>query len=456
MAFVIAELKDGEQADVGKAFSPRGGGKKLWQCKDPEVMLSGPAETGKTWTSCQKLDALAWKYPGSQLAMVRKTQVSLNATVVRTYMRVIGQNSPVKAFGGSNPQWFDYPNGSRIWLGGMDNPNKVLSSERDFVYVNQAEELTVDDWEILRTRNTGRGGVAPYAQQFGDCNPGASTHWILSRKNEGNLTFFETRHEDNPTLFTGEGEITEQGRRSMAVLDSLTGVRYKRLRLGLWVSSEGQVFETYDPAVHLKSRDEVKVLDSWPRFWSIDFGYTNPFVWQEWVQDPDGRLYRNREIYHTQRTVSEHAKRIATLTANSPKPRAVICDHDAEDRATLEKDLGISTLPAYKSVTTGVQAVENRLKPAGDGKPRIFLIEGALDEIDGSLAEKHLPTCTEEEFGDYVWDRSNKRGIKEEPVKKNDHGMDDLRYMVAYADGLSELPKIAAARPVYAVVRSRN
>jgi hypothetical protein len=36
----------------------------------------------------------------------------------------------------------------------------------------------------------------------------------------------------------------------MAALDAMTGVRYKRGRLGLWVGRAGQVYE-FDPAIHL-------------------------------------------------------------------------------------------------------------------------------------------------------------------------------------------------------------
>ncbi len=439
MAYFVAELK---QSETG-GFAPRGGAKELWRYKGPEVLLSGPAETGKTFTCCTKLHALLAKYPNAQGAMIRKTQASLLGSCVRTYQRVIGQDSPVVAFGGSKPEWFDYPNGSRLWLGGMDNPAKVLSSERDFIYVCQAEELNVEDWETLTTRNTGRGSVAPYTQMLADANPGSPTHWLLQRRKAGSLRIFESRHEDNPTLFDEQGNITEQGIKSLASLDALTGVRKKRLRYGLWVSAEGQVYETYDPAVHLIARNDPRyglqngVPDFWPRDWCIDFGYTNPFVWQEWVTDPDGRIFLHREIYFTGRTVAEHCKTIRELTSNSPRPRFVVCDHDAEDRATLENELGVTTIAAYKAVTTGIQAVENRLKTAGDSKPRLLILEDALVERDESLADRKLPICTADEIGEYVWDTTKGFGIKEVPVKRNDHGCDDLRYMVAHADGLN-------------------
>ena len=132
MTFQVVELKPTERG----GFAPRGAAADLWRSKASEVIIAGPAETGKTWGCCQKLDALLWKYPGAQAVMVRKALQSLYGTVMQTYLKVVGDESPVRPFGGCKPEWFDYPNGSRLYLGGMDKPGKVLSAERDFIYIN--------------------------------------------------------------------------------------------------------------------------------------------------------------------------------------------------------------------------------------------------------------------------------------------------------------------------------
>jgi phage terminase large subunit len=113
---------------------------------------------------------------------------------------------------------------------------------------------------------------------------------------------------------------------------------------------------------------------------------------------------------------------------------AVICDHDAEDRATLERHLGVRTLAAHKAVSPGIQAVASRLKVAGDGRPRLFLLRDALDERDPLLVEAKRPTCTDEEVESYVWNVAGGRKKGEEPLKENDHGCDCTRYLVAYRD----------------------
>jgi phage terminase large subunit len=362
----------------------------------------------------------------------------------------------VDKYGGGKPDWYDYPNGSRLWLGGMDYAEKVLSSEYDIVFIPQAEELTLNDWEQLLGRCTGRAGNAPYAQMIGDCNPDVPEHWILHRKT---VELIQSKHTDNPTLYrrdrqgdlmydeNGEPMLTSQGRRTMQALQSMTGQRYKRGYLGLWVGAEGQVYEGFDPAIHVV--DEVKIPYNQPRYVSIDFGYTHPFCCQWWTTDEDGRLYMYREVYMSQRTVKQHmegtdvdAGILDYMRQDDFAYDAVICDWDAEDRATVDaylKDFGIRTTRADKRMSVRFEMVQERLRVQADGRPRIHFLNNALIEEDHSLGDRFKPISTVGEIPGYVWrDIHNKREASqkdERPIGRNDHGMDAMGYMVMYLDG---------------------
>lgn len=453
--YIIVESPKGSN----QGFQPYGGGLALWKNKDPEVIISGPAETGKTRTALEKLDALMWKYPGAQAIIVRKTYKSLKTSVLLTFERkVLGawdakegrfdqRKSPVIKLGGEHVEGYHYPNGSHIYLGGMDVPDKVLSSEWDVVYVNQAEELTLNDWEIITTRTTGRAGNMPYAQVMADCNPGAPMHWIRARADKGRLKFIESRHEDNPTLYDPiTHQITEQGTRSLTVLDNLTGVRYLRLRLGKWAAAEGVIYEDFDRDIHIINPFPIPA--DWVKFRAIDFGYTNPFVCQWWALDPDGRLYLYREIYMTHRLVEDFARQINILSQGETI-RATIADHDAEDRATLER-YGIPTIAAMKAVSLGIQAVQTRMRKAGDGKPRLFIMAGALVEADPILLNDKKPVCTEQEVESYIWiPTKDGKPNKEAPLKENDHGMDPMRYLVCHVDGIKPAEEQKPLQQIY-------
>lgn len=432
-------------------YSPRGAVKDLWQSHDFEVMVAGPAETGKTWGCCEYVHALAMKYPGSQHVIARKTYNDLVGSVVRTWQKITGAlpgaKGPVTVFGGERPIWYDYFNGSRVWVAGLDNPGKALSSERDTIYVNQAEELRPGDWEVLTTRVTGRGAVMPFTRIFGDCNPGPPSHWIKRRHT---LRLINSRHEDNPTLFDERGNILPQGKKTLAILDNLTGARKQRLRYGRWVHAEGVVYEEWGD--HNLIDAMPKGWERWRKFRSIDFGFNNPFVCQWWAVDHDGRLYLYREMYMSNRIVLHHARGIADeddatrikhpgiiYYSQGEKYETTVADHDKEDRETLHH-CGIPTAPAYKDVERGVQLVKARLVKSGDGKPRLFILRGCTVEIDPLLDEKKLPLKTVDEFDSYVMAKPTKgsalndRNPKEEPLEKDNHGMDAMRYAVCYED----------------------
>lgn len=427
---VIAREYDGRQG-----YRAYGAGADLWGYRGQEAMLEGPNETGKTMNCLHLLNTRLSKYPGTMALMVRQTYKSLINSACKTYEnKVLTQqpspSGPIVPYGGKRPEWYDYPNGSRLVLGGMDNPDKFLSSEFDFIYVNQAEELTLDAWEKLMGRATGRAGNAPYAQIFGDCNPGAPHHWIVERKA---LKRFKTIHKDNPTLYDPEtGEITEQGQRTIAALKNMSGVRRKRYYEGLWAGAEGQVYEDYDEHLHLI--EPFDIPHDWPRWRAIDFGYKNAFVCQWWALDHDDRAYLYREIYMTGRLVEDHAKQINQLSQGE-HIRGTITDHDAEGRATLKR-YGIKSYKANKDVEAGIQVVQARLKKQGDDNPRLYIFKDCVVDIDPALKQDRKPTCTAEEILGYAYPEAKEgKPEDEKPVKLNDHGVDAMRYLIMHLDG---------------------
>ncbi len=421
------------QRSAKAAVSFRGAASEAQAVQAHEWILAGPAETGKTFAALWRLDALLRSTPNARAVFVRKVRADMGGTVLVTWRRVTElRGTPPETYGGAHPEWYGYPNGAQCFVAGMDRPGKVLSGEFDWVYVNQAEELGLDDWETLSTRVTGRGAVTPHPMLFGDCNPGPPSHWILSRPA---LRVMHSRHEDNPTLWR-DGAWTEQGTRTLAILDSLTGVRRERLRFGRWVAAEGVVYEDFDRGVHVV--EPFPIPAEWRRFRSVDFGYTNPFVCQWWALDPDGRAYLYRELYRAGRLVEDHARDIRNLTG-SESIEATVADHDAEDRATLARH-GIVTVAAKKAVSQGIQAVQSRLRRAGDGRPRLFVFRGALVGRDESLAEARRPVCTADEFETYSWPKgADGKPVKEEPVKADDHGLDALRYACMHFDGAAPM-----------------
>ncbi|RYG33917.1 terminase [bacterium] len=414
-----------------RAFQPRPGALEILYAKEPEVVVSGPAGTGKSRAGLEKLFLSLGKYAGARALLCRKTRVSLTQSGLVTWEdKVVPASSPIlDGPARANRKSYLFPNGSELVIGGLDKPGRIMSTEFDLIYVQEAIELDEDDWESLSTRL--RNGVMPYQQLMGDTNPDRPTHWLKKRCDENRSRIIHSRHEDNPLFWSLKtNDWTPVGRAYIDKLDALTGARKERLRYGRWVGSEGTIFE-YDPRIHSIPRRELP--RDWDRIWVFDFGYTNPFVWQQWVIDPDGRMILDKQIYLTNVLVEDHCKAILEATEDDPSPTRLICDHDAEDRATVEKHLGMLTEPATKAVSRGIQLTKSRFQVAGDGKPRIMFMEGSLiHEPDEDLIEAKKPTSTEKEFDGYIWDPKQKKG--EQPLKKDDHGADGTRYGVMAVD----------------------
>ncbi|HEY6037805.1 MAG TPA: phage terminase large subunit [Kofleriaceae bacterium] len=450
-------------------YAPRGTALELMRDRSPEILMSGPAGTGKSRACLEKLHALALKYPNFRGLIMRKTLASLGASALQTWRKYVIPEAlaagVVWYYGGSSeePPQYRYKNGSAIMIGGMDKPTRIMSTEYDVIFAQEAIEFTEEDIESANSRL--RNGAMPYQQLIMDTNPSHPLHWLKQRCDRKQTVIYFSTHEENPVYFdvsTDErGEtiytVTEAGAAYIAKLDALTGVRYHRLRRGLWVAAEGVIYEEWNESIHVIDRYEIPW--EWPRFWAVDFGFVNPTVIGMFAEKPNGQLVLYREVYHTRKTVDEIARLALDAVSDpdpewvaptgrsisahegriwrEPRPRAIVCDHDAEGRATLARELDIPTRAADKRVKLGIDQVMIRMRPAERwaGQPGIQIMRDTLaHRRDPLLVDAKLPTCTAAEVPAYVWDIRDDGTSKDEPVKKDDHGCDMLRYLIVYRD----------------------
>ena len=413
---------------------------------DREILLAGPAGTGKSVALLWKVRHVAEANPGARVLIVRKTRSSLTESALVTFeQHVLGERHPVLT---ASPnmrkvrQSYRFPNGAEIIVGGMDKPEKTLSTEYDLIYIQDATELELDEYQTLfralRAGNVRDKNGVPVTQIVSDCNPTYPHHWLYKRHQAGSLKMFRSVHKDNPRFWDrAAGAWTPDGVQYLDTLGALTGFLRKRFLEGVWAAAEGLVYDQFGPH-NLKPRGWVPPKE-WPRYHAIDFGFVNPLVYQFWAKDPDGAIYLYREIYRTGMLVEDLAKVVkADIDAGrEPRPDWIIGDHDAEDRATFDRHSGMKVQPADKTKKAGIQDMATRFKPGANGRPQLYVVAGCVDRVDQSLAKTGKPTCTEEELSGYVWDAE-----KDEPVKENDHGCDAARYLCR---------KLARGGPVFAV-----
>jgi phage terminase large subunit len=403
----------------------------LFLSQEPEVLIEGPAGTGKTRAVLEKANFLAETYPGIRILFVRKTRKSLTESVLVTWEeKVLWEGHPARTGDASrdNRNHYTYPNGTHIVVGGLDNPDRIMSTEYDVICAFEATELFLDDWEKLNTRR--RNNVMPYQQSIADCNPAHSGHWLNKRAGRGVMRRLLSRHEDNPTVTPAY----------LHALDFLTGARKARLRFGLWVSEEGQIWEEFDARIHVKTSEEVPHLRWYVG--SVDWGYRNPGVFQVWGIDGDNSMWRVHEIYRTGEQIDWWADKIADAYGKWPM-HTIVCDpaepgsiEKLNDRLGKVRGRSASRIArkANNSVLAGIDQVKWCLHDPLTKEPRCFLVKDTLRYRDKTREEVDAPMSLEDEIPQYVWRKNEEdKPVKEEPDPLcEDHACDAFRYAAMF------------------------
>ncbi len=277
----------------------RGAAAKAFRSTAPRIQLEGPAGTGKSLPICAKLHYMASTYPGARIGIVRSQRIDLNATVIPQYMALIGRGHP--CFTEKHPRGIDqitYPNGSGWYFGGLDNVDRLMGMELDFIWFNEGTVgVTLADIEKLETRLRGPSRT-PYRQVIVDCNPSYPTHFLNTGGFCGEEHRFKSRHQDNPVLHDGK-EWTTQGLEYLARLGNLTGATRKRMLDGIWAAVEGAVFDMLDEVRNTVNPSQWPAgYPSLPCILGVDWGIADPFCALAFLIDKESRtVYAINEEY---------------------------------------------------------------------------------------------------------------------------------------------------------------
>jgi hypothetical protein len=245
-----------------------------------EVLVCGPAGTGKTTGILSILHMLAAGYHDLRILIVRQTRASLTESVMVTFEQEIlpaaGMTYLAEGASRRNRASYCYPTGSEIVLGGLDKPGRIASTAWDVIYPAESIELEEEGFEILGSRLDRPGRPGALGWLLGDTNPGPASHWLKKRCDEGRTVLWETVHEANPRMWTGR-DWTEAGRNYLLRLDRLRGTRRKRYKDGIWASGEGIWFDVFDTTTHVTELAEYN--PRLPVHLAVDSGVNTAAVW---------------------------------------------------------------------------------------------------------------------------------------------------------------------------------
>ncbi len=421
-AGAVREIKP-PTADIAaqhRAYRPYGAAEELFYSRAPEILLAGPAGTGKTRAVLEKVFLCAQRFAGMRALLARKTRASLSQSVLVTLEdKVLWENHPV--LGGVSRRYrqsYQFSNRSELVTGSLDKPDRIMSTEFDLIAAFEATELTLDDWQKLLSRL--RNARMPFQQAIADCNPSYPGHWLNRRAAQGFMQRLVSRHQDNPSLWDRvHGCWTAEGEKYMATLGRLSGVTRRRLLDGHWAAPEGLVYPIL--AEHILPGASPKPPHPPLRVCAgVDWGFREPTALVVGVLCADDCLYVVEEYYQSGQVPTELGRRIQALMGRW-NIEVLFCDSSRPEMIEQLRQWDILARPApVKSVDLGIAKVLERLQN------RHLKIYDCCANLLNEAAEYH-------------YEPGGEGRLAKLPVQINDHALDALRYLVAGVDFGREL-----------------
>ncbi len=163
-------------------FSPgQDAARRLLEGPQRYTCLAGGTRSGKTFLIIRAIVTRALQAEGSRHAILRfhanAARASIGLDSLPQVMRRCFPGTPLKER--RQDGYFELENGSRIWIGGLDDKDrveKILGLEYSSVFLNEASQIPYSSALIAFTR---LALVAPNIRQqaFVDLNPVGKAHW---------------------------------------------------------------------------------------------------------------------------------------------------------------------------------------------------------------------------------------------------------------------------------------
>ena len=349
------------------------------------VVEQGGTRSGKTY------NILLWiifhycaKHTGHTITIARKTFPAVRSSVMRDFLDILKQHELYNedAHNKSNHEY--KLNGNLVEFVSLDQPQKIRGRKRDLAFLNEANELTFEDWQQIVFRTNGRIVI--------DYNPSDTFHWIYDRViPREDADFYQTTYRDNPFL---DPTIVAEIERLKE-----TDEHYWRVYgLGERGTNRAQIFQF---STYQQLPPQAKFLS-----YGLDFGFTNDPSALVGCYHWGDNLYFEELLYSTNLTNQDLSQQFVKLDigrydeifADSAEPKSIEELHR----------MGYNIKPTAKG-TDSINAGIDMLK-------RYKL------HIKGSNLMK--------EMENYKWLEDKNGNLLNKPEDKYNHAIDAIRYGV--------------------------
>lgn len=468
---------------------------RFLQSRAKVQIYGGGFANGKTAASCIKALQLARDYPGSNGLIARATYPKLNDTIRKEFLKWCPAHW-IKSFPMSQnaSNTCTLKNGTEINFRYIAQQGKasseattsnLLSANYDWIVVDQMEdpEITEKDFDDLHGRLR---GMTPYVGDD-DEMPRTGPRWFIITTNPTRnwvyrklvkpvhiyektrvvtpeLLFDEVNKKPIIELYEGstyenKSNLPEDFIRTLEI--TYRGQMRERFLHGRWGAYEGLVYPAYDEDVHKVSHKSVIAYlnrlrrDGFKPEWleGYDHGYAVPSCYLLGFVDPIGNVIIADGFYAAEQTIEKSTDEIKRIR------REITGDGSYFDNVILadpilfargggdRKTVGITVAELFYNNGFGVtMARGNNNIINGITKVRgyIELIEYHRNPFTSMYGAPYLYFSDRlqfvaDEFGDYCWKRNTEGATVEQPVDKNDHAMDTIKYMLSHRPNVAKM-----------------
>lgn len=401
----------------------------------------------KAYFHCQQKDAF--------FLIGRRHATDLEDSTMRDFLNLFGH---MGKFSPKNKSFKFYKDGemlSEVIFRHLDDLQSLTNMNLSGFWIDQAEEVSEDAFNFLvgriRRPTQRREGFITFNMNGHD--------WIWRRflKKIGTdgkqLTNASDFYLVTASTLENKENLPED---YIKALLSQSKEYVKRFVYGSFDVFAGQIFDEFNPSIHVIR--PFQVPNTWERFRSIDHGQNNPTSCHWYAVDFDGNIYAYQEYYQEKEVVSKHVIAIneASLIRNSegrliPDHYAYTVIDPSTHAKTREKDgyrfsvadeyldAGIATISGQNEVLAGINRVKEYLKVDPNryhpflrtedgeplmGAPRLYIFSNCENMIE-EIAQYRWKSYTGSAIGN-----PDRDDVKEAPVKRKDHAVDDLRYAI--------------------------
>lgn len=274
------------------------------------VVEQGGTRSGKTY------NIILWiifyyctNNTGKTITIARKTFPAVRSSVMRDFLEILKAYDIYREENHNKSNSEYQLNGNLVEFISMDQPQKIRGRKRDLAFLNEANELTFEDWQQIVFRTNGRIIL--------DYNPSDTYHWIYDRViPRDDADFYQTTYRDNPFL---DPTIVSEIERLQE-----TDEHYWRVYgLGERGTNRAQVFQ-FTTLQQIPST--AKLLA-----YGLDFGFTNdPSALVRCYQEGNN-LYFEEMLYSTNLTNQDLSRRFTDIGigryeeiyADSAEPKSI-------------------------------------------------------------------------------------------------------------------------------------